>query len=177
MKFTETMEKLGTRLRKIAGDVTDNKADQADLLQEGWVYLWENREKLKNKTISYILTGCYFRFIDYFRQGRSIDSKVRKNVIVISLYYTSDERDTPLVSNIPSEVVEDAVNILIAKDLEKQIRKRLNRKLRQTYDLLLEEYSLAEIANELDLTDEAIRLRVKNIRRIAKDYLMENLDF
>jgi len=28
-------EKLETKLRKIAGNVTDNKADQDDLLQEG----------------------------------------------------------------------------------------------------------------------------------------------
>ena len=80
MEFTETVEKLETKLRKIAGDVTHNRADQDDLLQEGWLYLWKNREKLENKTISYVLTGCYFRFVDYLKQGRSIDSKVRKNV-------------------------------------------------------------------------------------------------
>ncbi|MFQ5835131.1 MAG: sigma factor [bacterium] len=46
MKFTETVEMLEVKLRKIAGNVTYNKADQDDLLQEGWVYLWKNREKL-----------------------------------------------------------------------------------------------------------------------------------
>jgi len=35
MEFTETVEKLETKLRKIAGDVTHNRADQDDLLQEG----------------------------------------------------------------------------------------------------------------------------------------------
>lgn len=39
MKFAETVEKLETRLPKIARDITDNKADQDDLLQEGWLYL------------------------------------------------------------------------------------------------------------------------------------------
>lgn len=80
MRFAETVEKLETKLRKIAGNVTNNKADQDDLLQEGWFYLWKNREKLENKTISYVLRGCYFRFIYYLREGSSIDSKSRENV-------------------------------------------------------------------------------------------------
>jgi len=169
MKFTETVEKLERKLREIAGDLTGNKADQDDLLQEGWLYLWKNREKLENKTISYVLTGCYFRFIDYFRQGSSIDSKSRKNVTVISLYYISDEGQAPLVSTIPSRV-QDVKDALIAKDLEKQIRNQLNAKLKETYDLLLKGHTLGEIAKELNLTHEAVRLRVKKIRIVAKEY-------
>ena len=176
MKFTETVEKLETKLRKIAGNVTDNRADQADLLQEGWLYLWKNREKLENKTISYLLTGCYFRFVDYLKQGRSIDSKVRKNVTVISLYYISDEGQAPLVSIIPSRV-EDVKDALIAKDLEDQIRKCLNTKLRETYGLLLKRHTLGEIAKELNLTHEGVRLRVKKIRKVTTEFLEKNLDF
>jgi len=169
MKFTETVEKLERKLRKIAGDVTGNKADQDDLLQEGWLYLWKNREKLENKTISYVLRGCYFRFIDYLKQGSSIDSKSRENVTVISLYYISDEGQAPLVSTIPSRV-QDVEDALIAKDLEKQIRNHLNAKLKETYGLLLKGHTLGEIAKELNLTHEAVRLRVKKIRIIAKEY-------
>lgn len=169
MKFTETVEKLETKLRRIAGDVTGNKADQDDLLQEGWLYLWKNREKLENKTISYVLKGCYFRFIDYLKQGSSIDSKSRENVTVVSLYYISDEGQTPLMSIISSGA-EDARDVLIARDLEEQIRNRLNAKLKETCDLLLEGYTLGEIAKELNLTHEAVRLRVKKIRTIAKEY-------
>lgn len=176
MKFTETVEKLERKLRKIAGDVTGNKADQDDLLQEGWLYLWENREKLGNKTISYVLRGCYFRFIDYLKQGSSVDSKSRENVTVISLYYTSDEGQAPLVSSVPSKL-EDVKDALIAKDLEEQIRKRLNTKLKETFDLFLEGHTLSEIAKRLNLTHEAIRLQVKKIRRTAKEFFMENLDY
>lgn len=176
MEFTETVEKLETKLRKIAGNVTNNKADQDDLLQEGWLYLWKNREKLENKTISYVLRGCYFRFIDYLKQGSSIDSKSRKNVRVISLYWTRDEGEAPLVSIIPSKA-ENVKNVLIAKDLEERMRKRLNTKLKETYDLLVKGYTLGEIAKRLNVTHEAVRLRVKKIRRIAREYFAKNLDF
>jgi len=176
MEFTETVEKLEANLRKIAGNVTNNKADQDDLLQEGWLYLWKNGEKLENKTISYVLTGCYFRFIDYLKQGSSIDSKSRENVTVISLYYINDEEQAPLVSNIPSRV-DDAKDAVITKDLEEQIRKRLNAKLKKTYDLLLEGHTLGEIAKKFNLTHEAVRLRVKKIRKVAREYFAKNLDF
>ncbi len=173
MKFAETVEKLETRLRKIAGNVTENKADQDDLLQEGRIYLWKNREKLKDKTISYVLTGCYFRFIDYLKQGSRIDGKLRENVTVISLYYVTHEEKTPVVASVPSEI-DDPKNVLIAKDLEEQIRKHLNTKLKETYDLLLKGYTLGEIAKRLGLTHEAVRIRAKKIQRIARDYLTEN---
>jgi len=52
MEFTEVVEGPETKLRRIASDIIDNKADQDDLLQEGWLYLWKNREKLEGKTIS-----------------------------------------------------------------------------------------------------------------------------
>ncbi len=90
MEFTETVEKLETKLRKIAGDVTHNRADQDDLLQEGWLYLWKNREKLENKTISYVLTGCYFRFVDYLKQGRSIDRFILDGIIDINTHAFTD---------------------------------------------------------------------------------------
>jgi len=176
MQFAGTVENLETKLRNIARNVTDNKADQDDLLQEGWLYLWKNKEKLENKTISYVLTGCYFRFIDYLKQGRSIDSKSRESLTVISLHWTSDEGQEPLVSIIPSRV-EDAMDTLTAKDLEEQIRKHLNARLKESYDLLLKGYTLGEIAKELNLTHEAVRLRVKKIRGMAKEYLEKNLDF
>jgi len=175
MEFTQIAEKLETKLRKIAGNVTHNRADQDDLLQEGWLYLWKNREKLENKTISYVLTGCYFRFIDYLRQGRSVDSKSRESVTVISIFYVSDEGEAPLVSIIPSRV-EDIKDTVIAKDLEEQIRNHLNTKLKETYSLLLKGHTLGEIAKELNLTHEAVRLRLKEIRRIARDYFAKNLD-
>ena len=173
MEFAETVEKLERKLRKIAGNVTDNRADQDDLLQEGWLYLWKNREKLEDKTISYVLTGCYFRFLDYLKRGRAVDSKLRENVTVISLYYVDDQGSAPLLSRVPSKV-EDVKDALIAKDLEEQVRKRLDTKLKETYDLLLKGHTLGEIAKGLNLTHEAVRLRVKKLTRIAKYYLMES---
>lgn len=109
-------------------------------------------------------------------EARSINDKSRENVTVISLYYISDEGQAPLVSSIPSRV-EDVKDALRAKDLEEQIRNRPNTKLRETYDLLLEGHTLGEIAKRLNLTHEAVRLRVKKIRTIAREHLEKLLDF
>lgn len=176
MEFAEVVEKLETNLRRIAYNITGNKADQDDLLQEGWLYLWENREKLNHKTTSYLLRGCYFHFVDYLRQGSSIDSKLRENVTVISLYSTSGEGQASFISDIPSRVA-DAMDVLVAKDLKEQVKKRLNVRLKETYDLLVQGYSCGEIARKFRLTHEAARLRIKMIRKVVKEYLAKNLDF
>jgi len=174
MEFIEIVKQLEPRLRKVACEITDNKADEDDLLQEGRLHLWENREKLRNKSISYILRGCYFRFIDYFRRGRSINDKSRDGVVVISLYWVrkkeGDEEQEFLPSNIPSEE-DNPIEILIAKDLKEHIKRHLNVRLKETYELLLEGYTLGEIAKKLNLTHEAVRLRVEKIKEAARRFL------
>lgn len=116
------------------------------------------------------LRSCYYKFINYFKQGKSIDSKPREAVSVISLNYKICERDIAFEYNIPSEIYEP-LSIFIAKDLEERIKKLLNVKLKETYELLLKGYTIREIAKKFNLTHEAVRLRIKKIRQITKDYL------
>jgi len=41
----------------------------------------------------------------------------------------------------------------------------------------LEGHTLGEIAKKFNLTHEAVRLRVKKIRKVAREYFAKNLDF
>ena len=61
-------------------------------------------------------------------------------------------------------------DILIAQDLQNRIGQHLSQKLTQTYDLLLKGYSPVEIADRFNLTYEAMRVRIKKIRQIARSY-------
>jgi len=65
-------------------------------------------------------------------------------------------------------IVEEARNILIGKEIRERIRDQLNPKLRETFDLLTQGYSPSEIARKLNLSYEAVRLRVRRIRHLAK---------
>jgi len=179
MDFVEMLKNLDTKMRGIACKITDNEADQDDLMQEMCLYLWENREKLKNKTESYLLRACYFQAMHFINQGKSIDSKSRKDFIICSLGYRDNGnggRGEILVSNLIS-VTEGFLNELIAKDLEQKIRGCLSQRLKKTYDLLLRGWTLREIASEENLTYEAVRKRVEKIREVAKNYLVKNLYF
>ena len=57
----------------------------------------------------------------------------------------NEEGKVPLVSSIPSEV-QDAKDVLMAKDLEEQIRSRLNANLKEIYELVLKGHTVGEIA-------------------------------
>ena len=113
--FVNKVKKIEPGMREITRRVTNDKGAQEDLLQEAWIYLWENKEKFNDKPISYLLRSCYYKFINYFKQGKSIDSKPREAVSVISLNYKSCERDIAFEFNISSEIYEP-ISILIAKD-------------------------------------------------------------
>jgi len=179
MDFAEMLKNLETKMRGIACKITDNGTDQNDLIQEMRLYLWENREKLKDKTESYLLRACYFQAMHFINQGKSIDSKSRKDFIICSLDYKDNgngEKGVIPISNLIS-VTEGFPNELIAKDLEQKIRERLSQRLKKTYNLLLRGWTLREIAREENLTYEAIRMRVKKIREIARTYLVKNLYF
>ncbi|MEA1963830.1 MAG: sigma-70 family RNA polymerase sigma factor [Candidatus Aerophobetes bacterium] len=173
-QFPEVLEKLRPRLKAIAFNLTNNRAEQEDLVQEMQIFLWENKKKIKNKTLSYILRGCYLWGKDYLKQGKSIDSKKRGSVTVMSIY--SINKGEEIAFNIPDRS-PDPYKIVITEDLKKIIGKRMDSKLKETYELLLEEYTLGEIAEKLSLSYEAVRLRVRKIRRISRDFLRKKLVF
>ncbi|MEA3485476.1 MAG: sigma-70 family RNA polymerase sigma factor [Candidatus Aerophobetes bacterium] len=179
MEFSRLLERLDEKLRGIAYRITKNKADQNDLMQEMRIYLWEKREEFKDKTESYILRACYFQATHCYNRGKSIDSKPRKNVIITSLenMRASGSSGQACLTLNGSSIVGEARSILVAEEIKELIKDRLNPKLRKTFDLLMEEYSLPEIAENLNLTYEAVRLRVKKIRKLARVYLEENLVF
>ncbi len=179
MEFAKLLERLDEKLKGIADRITSNKTDQDDLMQEMRIYLWEKREEFKGKTESYILRACYFQAAHCYNRGKSIDSKPRKNVVILSLEdmktFNYNGRACSALNGY--SVLEEARDILIAEQIKESIRGQLNPKLRRTFDLLMEGYSLHEIAQSLNLTYEAVRLRVKKIRELARVYLEENLVF
>lgn len=73
--------------------------------------------------------------------------------------------------------VEKPGHIFIAEKMKEQVTRRLSLGLRWTFDLLMDDYSLAEIVQNLNLSYEAVRLRVKNISKLAAVYVKKNLGF
>ncbi|MCD6472999.1 sigma-70 family RNA polymerase sigma factor [Candidatus Aerophobetes bacterium] len=175
MQFSEALKELKPKLKAIASVLTSNRVEQEDLLQEMQIFLWNNREKMKNKTLSYALRGCYLFGKDCLKKGKSLDSKKRDSVTVMSIYYINSE-GKEIVLDIPDKSI-DPYEIVITEDLKRVIKKEMNSRLKETYELLLEGNTLGEIAERLGLSYEAVRLRVKKIRRITKDFLKKKLVF
>lgn len=174
MQFPQVLEKLRPKLTAIASVLTNNRTEQEDLLQEMQIFLWRNREKIKNERLSYVLRGCYFFGKDYLKRGKSIDSKKRDSVTVISMY--SINKGEEIVLNIPHGS-PDPYDILITEDLKRIMGEEMGPRLKKTYELLLEGNTLSEIAEKLGLSYEGVRVRVKKIRRRVKDFLRKEFVF
>jgi len=148
MQFSEALKELKPKLKAIASVLTSNRVEQR---------------------------GCYLFGKDCLKKGKSLDSKKRDSVTVMSMYYINSE-GKEIVLDIPDKSL-DPYEIVITEDLKRVIKKEMNSRLKETYELLLEGNTLGEIAKRLGLSYEAIRLRVKKIRRITKDFLKKKLVF
>jgi len=165
----ELLEELEPKIKRIASMITNNRENQKDLAQEMRLHIFEKRESLKDKKEAYILRSCYFYAKHYINQGKSIDSKWRKSIRVVSLYYKDEngnKKTLPLCSDLPSPMDVVATNMTIEK-----IRSSLPKRQKQIFELLLEGYIPAEIAKTLKVTRAAVSKNMKKIREKVSKYL------
>ncbi|MBU1998312.1 MAG: sigma-70 family RNA polymerase sigma factor, partial [Candidatus Omnitrophica bacterium] len=74
MEFYDLLKKLSPKIRAIAYKLKGHFSafNEEDLYQEAVVNLWQEykKDKLLDKTDSYILQGCYFFLKNYIRKNR-----------------------------------------------------------------------------------------------------------
>jgi len=165
----ELLEKLEPKIRGIASVLTDNREDQKDLIQEMCLHIFERKKSLKDKKEFYILRSCYFRAKHYVNQGKSIDSKWRRGIRVISLYY-KDNNGEERMRDIPSDFPSPH-NIVITRLMTEEIRGLLSGRQREIFELLFKGYTSAEIAKTLKVTRAAVSKNLKKIREKVRKYL------
>lgn len=90
MPFEQLLKKISPILKRITFKLDGNSIsfNHEDLYQEALVHLWQdfNAGKLRHKTDSYILQGCYFYLKNYIR-------KTRTKTKLVSIEETFDNED------------------------------------------------------------------------------------
>jgi RNA polymerase sigma factor (sigma-70 family) len=173
MEFSDS---LHTTFRQMACKLSRNTWDQEDLVQEMWLHLLklEKRGKLAGKTRSYLIRSCYFCAQHCLHCGKSMDSKRRWDVIIVSL-------DRPISFNTRAQNQERIAAIgsrysspadpVIETILIREIGSRLKAKQRETFNLLLDGYSISEIATIRGVDESTVRESIKSLRKIATEYV------
>jgi len=170
-------DRLDNSFWQIARRISGNAHNQKDLVQEMWVHLLELEKsgELRGKTRSYFMCSCYFCAKHYLDSGKSVDSKRRGDIIIISLYNSIEFNDSYKNKGIISAIVDTGSSpedIAIENILASEIRNNLKTKQLETFDLLLNNgYNISEIAIARGVDESTVRESIKSIRRIATKYL------
>lgn len=168
--------KLNSSLWQIARRLSSNASDREDLVQEMREHLLriEKNSELTGRTRSYLMRSCYFWATHYLNRGKSLDSKRRDNVIIMSLDDRIASNDRAKNKGRISAIVDtwsSSETTAIEHTLIGEIRNKLKAKQRETFDLLLNGYRISEIALTRGVDESTVRESIKSIRRIATKYL------
>lgn len=118
-------------------------------------------DELRHKPFPYIIKICKNKAINRLFKGKSICSKPRKGVKVISL---------ETCNNISSPKHDIARSAYRKKMVNKLLRK-LSKREREVAEFLMEDYTEKEIAQKLGVTQQRVNFIKKKIRRKARNII------
>jgi len=160
MSFEELVQKISPKLRAITRklDGRYTSFDDDDLYQEALLSLWEkyNKNKLSDKTDSYILQGCLFFLKNHIRKVyKKIDSKS------MSLNTIINEDEGTLEDVLISSYAGPRNNSLNNELLLEAIYARLSEKEKKIIGLYLDELTVREIGKRCGVSHVMV-LKIKN---------------
>lgn len=149
LTFEELIQKLSPKLKGITHRLNGHFTffNDDDLYQEALEHLWIDYrlDKLKDKTDSYILQGCFFHLKNYIRTAMD-------HVKIASIYQISGEGDKT-IGDILYREDHSAENTADESLLEERIEKlTLTAKEKEILELLIRGLTLREVGARLGIS-------------------------
>lgn len=166
MRFEEVLEKLNTRLKKLAAvKARGSFLDKDELYQEMCVYLWEaiSRGEYEGKSPSYIATGCKYHLANYIRKHAdrfksiSLDKAAGDDEHMPFSELLAQEERLP-DEKIDTDIVIEYVN-----------NNGFTKREKEVFYLLIEGETVRDIGRRLDISHVAVvKIRKKLIGECRK---------
>ncbi len=171
MNFEELHKKLSPTIKRIAYRLSGHYRlfNHDDLYQEAIIHLWSNflKDKLSDKTDSYILQGCYFHLKNYIRKNND-----RFNIVSVNTVLSTNEGAT--MQDILGEfwACDDCRGDLHNKFLVHCIRNNgFNSKEIKLLDYFSQGLSTREIGKCMGVSHVSVVKMMKKIRVKSQKYL------
>ncbi|MFA7283020.1 MAG: sigma-70 family RNA polymerase sigma factor [Candidatus Omnitrophota bacterium] len=173
MSFEELHKKLSPVIKRIAWKLNGHyrSFNHDDLYQEASIHLWNNflKGKLRDKTDSYILQGCYFHLKNYIRKVNE-----RSNFISLDMPI-GEEKDQSMLEEILSfkpGLREDCRDFLHIKFLAHAIQNNgFNPRQKRILTFLKEGLTMRDIGKKLGISHVSVVKAMKVIREKAKVHI------
>jgi RNA polymerase sigma factor (sigma-70 family) len=173
MSFESLIKRISPTLKRITYKLNGHFSffNDEDLYQEALIHLWLDFKegKLKDKTDSYILQGCYFYLKNYIRKNYD-----KANLVSLE-NSTNEEGDVFDLDNVLSlEVSESHFDLINCKMLiEKISNNGLTKREKEVFCLALEGLTTREIGSRLGIS----HVRVVKLKSKIKDKSRKYVDF
>lgn len=170
MQFQELSRKLSPTIKRIAYKLNGRYRtfSHEDLYQEALMHLWSNftSEKLRNKTDSYILQGCYFHLKNYIRKVNE-KTDLSLDAITCPDYDNSSFKETVI-----DKYQEDFRDSLDTKLLAQKIKGNgFSPKEKIVLDALSNGLTTREIGKRLSVSHVMVVRIISKIRNKSRKYI------
>lgn len=177
MTFNELSERISPKLRAISSKLNYRDAyfDADDLYQEALIHLWESYEsgKLRDKTESYIVQGCFFFLKNYIRV---VYKRIDGRSTSIEALASRDEGEGARWSDGGVAVSDDRqFGFMVVDILVDDIASALSGRAREVFLLSLEEMTTREIGSRLGISHAMVVKIEKRIRARCEEARSELL--
>ncbi|MFA6217949.1 MAG: sigma-70 family RNA polymerase sigma factor [Candidatus Omnitrophota bacterium] len=173
MTFEELVKKISSVLKRIAYRLNGQYAsfDHDDLYQVALVHLWDHFQsgKLRNKTDSYILQGCYFHLKNYIR-------KARVKYMAVSLetmLYNEDEgvRFEEILSEAHSLIYSDRDRLHDKLLVETIMNNGFSPLEKEMFGYFADGLTIREIGGKLGISHVMVIKRMAKIKEKCRKYI------
>lgn len=106
------------KLLAYAVSILNDKQVAEDVVQEVFLYAWENRGKIRfgDGVLSYLFQSAYTRSIDYIKKNNRYEEYVRQALLELSdEYYSFLQNDGAIVSELFSKDFQRELDVLLSK--------------------------------------------------------------
>lgn len=149
-------------LHAFALQITMTSAQAEEIVQEVFVDIWLQREKLEiNTTLKgYLFNMLRFKLIDMIRRNKLFD-KYAEHMLLQSATYISSNPEESFINKEKSRLLMDKTKVLPEKCRQIFILRRI------------ENYSIAEIAEALSLSPQTVKNQLSKAFRLIKPHFDE----
>jgi RNA polymerase sigma-70 factor (ECF subfamily) len=142
--FNTLFDRYWDKLYRTARARLDDETEAKDIVQEVFIKLWQRRASLNIHTSfeSYIFSAVRLSIISHFRSQKVTELQMQEALERMNLLETATESLTDYIEL--EKVLEEAVN-------------NMPEMLKQVYLRRADNYSVAEIADELGIADQTVK--------------------
>jgi len=169
MEFKDLANKYTPTIKRIAYKLNGRyrSFDHDDLCQEAMLHLWNNFRwgKLRDKTDSYILQGCYFHLKNYIRK---VNEKSNMLSIEAAIWEGQDTRLEELISlNTASDLREDLNNKFLSETIQNN---GFNLREKQILKFCAEGLTTRDIGKRIGVSHVMVVKLLKELRKKCGKY-------